>query len=152
MTNGPVVTRIAVGEATEQSIARDLARRGLWVAPLFCLIGLAMGGWHGLVSAALAVGLVCVNFLLSAALMTVTARISLGLMMGAVLFGYLIRLALIAVAVFAVRDASWFHSGAFGLTIVVTHLGLLIWETRYVSASLAFPGLKPGIPNPRTNP
>src|SRR5439155_235035 len=27
--------------------------------------------------------------------------------------------------------------------IIVTHLGLLIWETRYVSASLAFPGLKP---------
>jgi len=31
------------------------------------------------------------------------------------------------------------------LTIGVTHLGLLIWETRYVSASLAYPGLKPRI-------
>ena len=27
--------------------------------------------------------------------------------------------------------------------MIVTHLGLLFWETRYVSASLAFPGLKP---------
>ena len=27
--------------------------------------------------------------------------------------------------------------------ILVTHLGLLFWELRYVSASLAFPGLKP---------
>jgi hypothetical protein len=42
-----------------------------------------------------------------------------------------------------VRHASWFSKGAFGLTIIVTHLGLLIWETRFVSASLAFPGLKP---------
>jgi len=30
-----------------------------------------------------------------------------------------------------------------GLTLVATHLGLLIWEARYVSLSLAFPGLKP---------
>ena len=27
--------------------------------------------------------------------------------------------------------------------MLVTHLGLLFWELRYVSASLAFPGLKP---------
>ena len=33
---------------------------------------------------------------------------------------------------------------ALGLTLIVTHLGLLLWELRYVSASLAFPGLKPG--------
>ncbi len=31
-----------------------------------------------------------------------------------------------------------------GLTIIVSHLGLLFWEMRFVSASLAFPGLKPG--------
>ena len=29
------------------------------------------------------------------------------------------------------------------VTILVTHLGLLFWETRYVSPSLAYPGLKP---------
>jgi hypothetical protein len=29
------------------------------------------------------------------------------------------------------------------LTIIVTHLGLLVWEMRFVAASLAFPGLKP---------
>ena len=32
---------------------------------------------------------------------------------------------------------------ALGITVLVTHLGLLFWELRYVSASLAFPGLKP---------
>ena len=44
---------------------------------------------------------------------------------------------------FAVRNAAWVDLLALGLTLVVTHLGLLFWETRYVSASLAFPGLKP---------
>ena len=32
---------------------------------------------------------------------------------------------------------------ALAILILVTHLGLLFWELRYVSASLAFPGLKP---------
>ena len=30
-----------------------------------------------------------------------------------------------------------------GITVIVTHVGLLFWETRHVSASLAYPGLKP---------
>jgi hypothetical protein len=150
--NGPVVTTRATGEATEQSIVRDIARRGVWVAPLFLVFGAIVGGRDGALSAGLGVALIVVNFLVAAGLMTITARISLGLMMGTVLFGYLLRLAIIALVVFAVRDASWFHRAAFGVTVVVTHLGLLLWETRYVSASLAFPGLKPGLPNPRTNP
>jgi len=34
--------------------------------------------------------------------------------------------------------------GTLGAAVLlVTYLGLLFWETRYVSASLAFPGLKP---------
>jgi hypothetical protein len=72
--------------------------------------------------------------------------------MGVALFGYLIRLGLIFLAVFLVRDASWISLIALGLTIIVTHLGLLIWELRYVSASLAYPGLKPNPANPAHAP
>jgi hypothetical protein len=32
---------------------------------------------------------------------------------------------------------------ALGVCVLVTHLGLLFWELRYVSMSLAFPGLRP---------
>ena len=42
-----------------------------------------------------------------------------------------------------VKDAAWISLPALCLTILITHLGLLLWETRYVSASLAFPALKP---------
>jgi hypothetical protein len=84
-----------------------------------------------------------VNFALAAALISTTARISLALMMGAVLFGYLIRLGIIFAAVVLVRDMSWISLPALGCTIIVTHLGLLFWELRHVSASLAYPGLKP---------
>jgi hypothetical protein len=30
-----------------------------------------------------------------------------------------------------------------GIAVVATHVGLLIWEARYLSVSLAFPALKP---------
>ena len=46
-------------------------------------------------------------------------------------------------AVFVVKDFWWVEVWPLGITLIVTHLGLLFWETRYVSASLAFPGLKP---------
>jgi len=68
---------------------------------------------------------------------------ALGLLMGVSLFGFVLRLGLITVAVLAVRDQPWVEPIPLGITLVVTHLGLLFWETRYVSASLAFPGLKP---------
>ena len=89
------------------------------------------------------VALILVNFALSAGLISVTARISLGLMMGAILFGYLIRLGLVFAAVLLVRDASWISLPALGATIIVTHLGLLAWELKYLAISLAYPGLKP---------
>ena len=58
-------------------------------------------------------------------------------------FGYIARLALIFLAVFLVRDASWISMPAVGMSIIVTHLGLLVWELKYVAISLAFSGLKP---------
>ena len=133
----------AEGPATEAVIAHDLVRRGLLVTPAMLVLAGVIWGTDGIVSAAFALVVVFANFLLAAALITTTARISLGLMMGAVLFGYLIRLGLIFLAVWLVKDASWMALVPFGITLVVAHLGLLFWETRYVSASLAFPALKP---------
>jgi hypothetical protein len=72
--------------------------------------------------------------------------VSLGLVMGATLFGYLIRLGLIMVAVLLVRDASWISLPALGATIIVTHLGLLVWELKYVAISLAHAGIRPARP------
>jgi hypothetical protein len=64
-------------------------------------------------------------------------------MAGAALFGYLLRLGLIFAAVMLVRNASWVEMLPLGIMLIVTHLGLLFWELRYVSGSMAFPGLKP---------
>jgi hypothetical protein len=103
-------------------------------------------GGDGAWSAAYGIALVLVNFALAALTIAGSARISLGLMMFATLFGYLIRLGLIFLAVYLVKDASWISLPALGATIIVTHLGLLAWELKYVALSLAHPGLKPAPP------
>jgi hypothetical protein len=138
----PIATRLE-GPAPERQVSRDIVRRGLLVAPVLIAVCGVIWGLDGAAGAAFGVSLVLLNFAFAALLLSTTARISLGLMMGAALFGYLLRLGLILVAVLLVRDADWISLPALGLTIIVTHLGLLVWELRYVSASLAFPGLKP---------
>jgi len=137
-----MVTRLE-GESVEMQVTTDMVKRGLVVAPVLVAIAAVIWGADGAWSACFAIALVMLNFLLSAALISYTAKISLGLMMGATLFGYLIRLGLIMLAVLLVKDANWISLPALGATIIVTHLGLLIWELKYVAISLAYPGLKP---------
>jgi hypothetical protein len=133
----------AVQANPEQQVARDLARRALWVAPVFLIVGAVLGGAGGAASAALALGLVALNFVLGAAIIARAVAISPNALYGAVLFGYLARLGLMTVVVLAVRNGGWFATVPFAVTLLVTHLGLLTWETKHVAASLAFPGLKP---------
>lgn len=143
--SGSIVTRIE-GPSPEVDISKDIVRRGLIVAPVLIAICAVLWGVDGMWSSAYGVVLVLVNFGLAAGLVALTARISLALMMGGVLFGYLLRLGLILVAVLLVRGASWISLPALGATIIVTHLGLLVWEMKYVALSLAHPGLKPSRP------
>lgn len=130
-------------ETPERDIANDLVKRGLLVMPALLLVFGITHGLDGVLSSAYGLVLVLVNFAFAAFLLTTTARISLSLMMAAVLGGYVVRLGLITAAVIGVRNASWVEMVPLGFTIIVAHLGLLLWETKYVSASLAFPGLKP---------
>jgi len=143
MNDALLVTTALSGPAPEVAVTKDMVRRGLIVAPVMITVCGFIWGMNGAYSSAYAIAIVLVNFALAATLVATTARISLGLMMGAVLFGYLIRLGLIFLAVFLVRDAGWISLPALGTTIIVTHLGLLIWEMKYVALSLAHPGLKP---------
>jgi hypothetical protein len=140
------MTTALAGPAPEVAVTKDMVRRGLIVAPLLIAICGFIWGLDGAYSSAYGIAIVLVNFALAAIIVAYTARISLGLMMGAVLFGYLVRLGLIFLAVLLVKDLSWISLPALGATIIVTHLGLLFWEMKYVALSLAHPGLKPSRP------
>ncbi len=136
------------GPAPEVEVSTDIVKRGLLVGPVLIAICGVIWGADGAWSSAYGLAIVLANFALAAALIATAARISVGLMMGAALFGYLIRLALIFLAVWLVKDAGWISLPALGSTIIVTHLGLLFWEMKYVALSLAHPGLKPAAQNP----
>ena len=131
------------GPAPEVEVTRDMLRRGLWGAPVLIGVCAAIWGGAGALSSLYAIALVMANFALSAAIIAWTSRISLALLMGSVLFGYLMRLGVLFVAVYPVRHMGWVSIPALGTSLIVTHLGLLVWELRYVSMSLAYPGLKP---------
>jgi hypothetical protein len=131
------------GPAPEVAVSTDMIKRGLIVAPLLIAVCGVIWGMDGVWSSAYGIAIVLANFALAAGSIAMAARISLGLMMAATLFGYLIRLALIFLAVWLVKDAAWISFPALGSTIIITHLGLLFWEMKYVALSLAHPGLKP---------
>jgi hypothetical protein len=146
MQTPPTMTVSLPGPAPEVHVTKDMVRRGLIVAPVLIAVCGFIWGLHGAYSSAYGIGIVLVNFILAAGLVATTARISLGLMMGAVLFGYLVRLGLVLLAFLLVRNLGWISRPALGATIIVTHLGLLVWEMKYVALSLAHPGLKPSRP------
>ncbi len=138
----PLTSRME-GPSPAVAVARDLAKRGVMIAPVSIMLGAIFWGSDGALSVAFGLGIVIVNFLLAASMLGWAARISLALMAAAALFGFLIRLGLITVAVLLVRNEPWVELVPLGLALIITHLGLLFWEMRFVSASLAFPGLKP---------
>ena len=65
---------------------------------------------------------------------------------GAALGGLILRMGVIIAALFLLRDVSFIEIGVLGVTLVGAHLGLLAWETKHVSLTLAAPGLRPARP------
>jgi hypothetical protein len=142
-TSADVITTRFDGPAPEVAVSTDMIKRGVLVAPVLIAVCGVIWGLDGVWSSAYGIAIVLANFALAAGSIAAAARISLGLMMAATLFGYIIRLALIFLAVWLVKDAAWISFPALGSTIIITHLGLLFWEMKYVALSLAHPGLKP---------
>jgi hypothetical protein len=130
--------------AVEREIAFDMLKRGIWFAPAILIGAAAIWGSDGASSAAVAIAVVLVNLVLAAVSLSWAARRSLTLVMAVALGGFAVRMGLVTIVLLLVKDESWIDLTALGVTVLVTHLGLLFWELRYVSASLAFPALKPG--------
>ena len=129
--------------AVERNIVADMARRSLPLVLAIVAGSGALWGIHGAFSSAYAIALVLANLTLSAALLSWGARVAPTVLMAVVLFGYIGRLALLTVAVLLVHNQFWVEIVPLGLSIIITHLGLLFWEMRYISATFAFPDLKP---------
>jgi hypothetical protein len=127
----------------ERELVVDIAKRGLLVAPAIIVIAAVARGGAGAVSAAFAVGIVILNLATSGATLSWAARTSLNLLMVASLGGFLVRMGVLVGVIALVRHQPWVDLPTLAVTLLLTQLGLLFWETKYVSATLAFPGLKP---------
>ena len=132
----------------ERDIALDLVKHGLLLAPVVILVAGLVSGWDGTASAAIAFGIVCLNFTLAAVSVGWAAKISPVMVGGVALGGYVVRLGLILTALVLLRHVPWIVLPWLGFTLVGAHLVLLFWEMRYVSLSLAAPGLRPSLPTP----
>lgn len=127
----------------EKELALDMLRRGVMVSPLLIGVGAAFGGVDGAASVAYGVAIVFVNLVLSALMLGWAAKQTAGVLMATALGGFFVRMGVVTLAILVVRDQDWVALVPMSIAVLVASLGLLFWEMRYVSASLAFPGLKP---------
>jgi hypothetical protein len=112
----------------EAIIARHVARRALWVAPiLIALFGL-LRGVDGAVASAIGVAVVVGNFLLSGWMLSIAAKISLAFYHAAALFGFFLRLILITVSLLVLGSLTELDRMALGLSVVAAYLVLLSLE------------------------
>lgn len=131
------------GEAPTHDIVMDMAKRGLMVSPLVLLAGVLGWGANGALSVLFALVVVLINFLMSAWIIRKAVHMPQAFVMMSVLGGFAVRMLLVVAAINVAGQFDWAERLPLGLTIIIAHIGLLAWETRHVSGSLAYPGLKP---------
>ena len=127
----------------ERSIALDLARRALIIAPAVVLVAGLVRGVDGAASAALGVGLAIANFLATAVGLAWASRRSSTTLAAVAMGGFVVRMGVLLGAML-LADAlfGWVDVLVLGITLFAAHLGLLFWELRSVSLTLAAPGLR----------
>ncbi|MCB2222567.1 MAG: hypothetical protein KQH83_00210 [Actinobacteria bacterium] len=112
----------------ELGMAWKIVVRTVWVGPVAVAAAWALRGPVGAWSAAVGVAIVVGNFLLSGWVLSRALRISPGVYHAAALFGFLLRLGLIAAAMFAVAAVADVDKHAMGIAAVGSYLVLLTLE------------------------
>ena len=112
----------------EAEIARNTVRRAAVVGPVLVAVFGVVRGVDGAIGSAIGVAVVVGNLLLAGVVLSVAARVSLGLYHAAALFGFLLRLVLVAVTLLVVASVADIDRPALGITVVVAYFVLLGWE------------------------
>jgi hypothetical protein len=120
----------------ERAIVRRVVPFGPPAAIVAFLVGGLVADWGTGSSAAIGVGLVVLNAVASALLLSRAARISLTAYSAAVMGGFVARLAAIVGIMFALNTLSWFSPLAFGLAVVPATILLLAYEMKLVATGL----------------
>lgn len=121
----PVAGQVPV----EAILSRHTAARAVFVGPVLVAFFALISGGGGALAATLGVAIVVGNFLLAGAILSISARISLGVYHAAALLGFFLRLGLITLTMILVtRVIEDLDRMAFGVTTVVAYLALITLE------------------------
>lgn len=112
----------------EAILARHTVRRAVVIGPVAVGIAWLARGSSGAVGATVGVLVIAANLLVSGAVLSIAARISLAAYHAAALFGFVLRLLAITVSMLLVAQLFEIDRIAFGVTAVVTYLVLLSLE------------------------
>lgn len=143
MAGSDAVNPLDLGDPKiEKRMASHMVRWGAIVSPFLLVASFLIWSTRGLESSAYAIVLVLINFLVTAKLMEIGGRISLATLMGAALGSFIFDLVLLTAAVIPFANSSWMNLWALGLTLIVTHLGLVAFEATTISTRMAFMDLR----------
>jgi hypothetical protein len=119
---------------------RDLVRRavglGVVALPLAAGGGYLAGGSGGALSAAIGVVVVVANFAAHGLSLAWAARISIPMLQGVALAGFVVRMGVIVGVLFLLDGTSFFSPTVFGVVVVVATVVLLGYEARLVAGRL----------------
>lgn len=128
LTRREVEDYLAGRPPVELNLVRSLVRRAALVGPLAVVLFGLLRGLDGAVAAAIGVVLVSGYYLLSGALMSWLARISLGAYHAGALFGFVARLGLMVATMLVVATLFDVDRTSLGLSVIATYMALLLWE------------------------
>lgn len=113
----------------ESDLAINIIRRALFVGPVIVVIAWLVSGPTAAWSAAAGVGIVVANFLLAGWLLSRAATVSMQTYHAVALLGFILRMGLIALSMFAVAWLFDVDRRAMGLAAIAAFLVLLVLES-----------------------
>ena len=128
VTRQEVEDYLAGRPPVELNLVRSLVRRALLVGPVAVALFGLFRGLEGALAAAIGVVLVSGYYLVSGALMSWLARVSLGAYHAGALFGFVARLGLMVATMLVVATLFDVDRTALGLSVIATYMVLLVWE------------------------
>jgi len=117
-----------VATPIESVIARKMVLRAWWIGPMIVAAAWTLRGFSGAWAAAIGVGIVVANFLISGELLSRSARVSLKVYHAAALLGFFVRLGFITLSMFIVASVVEIDRPAMGVAAVVAYMVLLSLE------------------------
>lgn len=117
-----------VGSPVETIVARQTVRRVIVVGPVIVAVVWMLRGAGGAAAATAGVAIVVANFLLAGVILSRAATVSLQVYHAAALLGFVVRLGLITVSMFAIASVFEVDRPAMGISAIVAYFALLTWE------------------------